>query len=196
MRAPGSFRPNPGVRRPEYDARRPEYPDRDHHHHPHRPDYNYGGTTFYTGTILPYGLYNPYWYGDFGFPYDDSYDDANEDQDYSNPAYDNSNNYVAESAPEAAEPPTPDQPYSSPYNYRSPQAPPAAPPAAPSLPQEPVTLVFNNGAPAQQIHNYILSRSKLIVLDGPRREIPVAELDLEATRKANSAAGIDFNLPN
>jgi hypothetical protein len=207
---PGNLRPSPGVRRPEYNVRgpqdgahRPVYGDRDHHHR-HRPAYNYGGTTIYTGTVLPYGFYNSYGYGygDLGFPYDDSYDDSgydNSDADspaYSNPAYDDSNNYVAESAPEAAAPQYPGQADST-YNYGSPrpQASAAQPSASP-LPQESVTLIFNNGVPSQQIHNYILSRSTLIILDGPRREIPVADLDLEATRKANRASGVDFNLPN
>lgn len=204
--APGSLRLNPGARRPEYNARgsqysgrRPDYGDRDHHHHPHRPAYNYGGATYYTGSILPYGLYNPYWngYGDLGFSYGDSYDDNS--TAYANPAYDDDNNYVGESAPEAAYPQdgpqSPDQP-NSPYNYGSPQAPSSTTqPAAPPLPQESVTLVFNNGAPSQQIHNYILSRNILTILDGPRREIPIADLDLAATQKANRAVGIDFHLP-
>lgn len=212
MRAPGGFGSNFNARRPEYGVRRPEYPGNgysnyDHRHHPHRPEYNYGGTTLYTGTILPYG-YPYYGYGfgdDLGFPYlDTPYDDGSGYSDQSSypqnsyapdygDAYNDSNNYVADSAPEAAEPPPAGQPTNSaPYSYGSPQ-PPAAQSAA--LPQDSVTLIFNNGAPARQIHNYILSRDTLTVLDGPRREIPVSTLDLAATEQANRSAGIDFHLP-
>ena len=180
---------SPGARRPEYGShRRPEYPD---HHHPHRPIYNYGGT-FYTGTVLPYGFYDPYWSSAPGFLYDNSYDAGADQAAYTNPAYDEGSNYVTEPAPEAAEPPNPAD-SNSPYSYGSPQ--PSTEPQAAPPPQEALTLVFSNGAPSQQIHNYILCRSTLTVLDGPRREIPIAELDLAATEKANRAAGIDFRLP-
>jgi hypothetical protein len=58
-----------------------------------------------------------------------------------------------------------------------------------------VTLVFKDGRPEQQIHNYILSRTTLSVLDGQRQVIQVRELDLAATVKVNREAGVDFKLP-
>ena len=58
-----------------------------------------------------------------------------------------------------------------------------------------VTLVFKDGRPAETIHNYALTRTTLYVTDTRRREIPVASLDLEATEKANRAAGVQFQLP-
>jgi hypothetical protein len=58
-----------------------------------------------------------------------------------------------------------------------------------------VTLVFKDGRPAEQIHNYMLTRTTLYVQDERRREIPVDELDLAATVKANKAAGVDFQVP-
>jgi hypothetical protein len=61
---------------------------------------------------------------------------------------------------------------------------------------ETVTLIFNNGQPPEQIQNYLATRTTLMVIDGTRRrEIPIAELDVPATVKANRAAGIDFSLP-
>jgi hypothetical protein len=61
---------------------------------------------------------------------------------------------------------------------------------------ETVTLIFNNGQPPEQIQNYLATHTTLMVFDGTRRrEIPVAELDVPATIKANRAAGIDFSLP-
>jgi hypothetical protein len=58
-----------------------------------------------------------------------------------------------------------------------------------------VTLVFKDGRPSEQIHNYILTRTTLYVTDAHHREIPVADLDLAATEKANREAGITFKLP-
>jgi len=58
-----------------------------------------------------------------------------------------------------------------------------------------VTLVFKDGRPAEQIHNYMLTRTTLYVRDERHREIPVDELDLAATAKANREAGVDFEVP-
>lgn len=61
---------------------------------------------------------------------------------------------------------------------------------------ETVTLIFNNGQPSEQIQNYLATRTTLTVIDGThRRDIPVADLDLAATVKANRDAGVDFQLP-
>jgi hypothetical protein len=62
-----------------------------------------------------------------------------------------------------------------------------------------VTLIYKDGRPAEQIHNYLLSRTTLSVWDRDRdrryRNIPVEQLDLEATQKANREFGVDFALP-
>jgi hypothetical protein len=61
-----------------------------------------------------------------------------------------------------------------------------------------VTLIYKDGR-AEQIRNYLLSPTLLCILDGNRdtrfRDIPVEQLDLEATVKANQEAGIEFALP-
>ncbi len=78
---------------------------------------------------------------------------------------------------------------------------PGRPPAVDEVPStsanpETVTLVFNNGQPPEQIQNYLATPATITVIDGTRhRDIPVAELDIPATIKANRAAGIDFSLP-
>jgi hypothetical protein len=59
----------------------------------------------------------------------------------------------------------------------------------------PVTLIFKDGRPAEQIQNYMLTRTTLYVQEQHLREIPVADLDLAATQTANKAVGIDFQLP-
>jgi hypothetical protein len=75
--------------------------------------------------------------------------------------------------------------------YQSPQPDPAT--------QEPVTLVFKDGRPTEQIHNFMLTRTTLYVQDSAQyqrlREIPLSELDLAATEKINHQAGVDFQPP-
>jgi hypothetical protein len=61
--------------------------------------------------------------------------------------------------------------------------------------QEAVTLIFKDGRPPQQIHNYLLTRSALYVTEPDRRIIPTSQLDLVATVKVNRDAGVDFRLP-
>jgi hypothetical protein len=61
--------------------------------------------------------------------------------------------------------------------------------------EEAVTLVFKDGRPAEQIHNYILTRTTLYIRDKGRHDIPTDQLDLAATAKVNHDAGVDFQLP-
>ncbi len=58
-----------------------------------------------------------------------------------------------------------------------------------------VTLIFKDGRPPEQIHNYLLTRDTLFVGDRHPSEIPVDQLDLVATVKVNRDAGVDFRLP-
>jgi hypothetical protein len=67
---------------------------------------------------------------------------------------------------------------------------------APVNPQPATTLVFKDGRPPVEIHNYALTANTLYALDGDsRKEIPLSLLNLEATVEANRAAGVDFALP-
>jgi hypothetical protein len=61
--------------------------------------------------------------------------------------------------------------------------------------EDAVTLVFKDGRPPEQIHNYLLTRTTLYVRDQHRRDIPLDQLDLAATQKSNHDAGVDFQLP-
>jgi hypothetical protein len=72
--------------------------------------------------------------------------------------------------------------------YRSPQP-------EPQPEEDAVTLIFKDGRPNQQIHNYMLTRTTLYVQDERQREIPIADLDLAATEKVNKDAGVAFQLP-
>jgi hypothetical protein len=58
-----------------------------------------------------------------------------------------------------------------------------------------VTLLFKDGRPPEQIHNYLLTRTTLYVRDQQSRDIALDQLDLAATQKVNHDAGVDFQLP-
>jgi hypothetical protein len=73
---------------------------------------------------------------------------------------------------------------------------PAYAPQPPPADEEAVTLIFKDGRPSEQIHNYILTAKTLYVQDERRRVIPVEQLDLAATEKANLDAGVEFQLPS
>jgi hypothetical protein len=57
-------------------------------------------------------------------------------------------------------------------------------------------LIFKDGRPSTQVHNYALTAGTLYALDGEsRQEIPLSLLNVPATVEANRAAGVDFALP-
>ena len=94
------------------------------------------------------------------------------------------------------EPPAPPPDYAPP-SYQPYQPPAYDPPAHSSAPatQIATTIVFKDRRPAQQIHNYALTQTDLYVTDAQRRDIPLDEIDVAATEKANRAAGIEFQVP-
>ncbi len=67
--------------------------------------------------------------------------------------------------------------------------------AEPPAPEDAVTLIFKDGRPPEQIHNYIVTRGTLYIGDQHRREVPVDDIDLTATAKVNRDAGVDFHIP-
>jgi len=165
------------------DNRRPPYRP------PHRPIY--GGGVLY-GYPVSVGWLGPSYLGPgyLGYPFDYGYDGYD---GYDDPGYDNS----------AAAPYYPDQGYNQqPYDQDQPAPGPAYQPPSPQpqsssapIRQDAVTLVFKDGRPAEQVHNYILSNTKITIWDQHPHDIPIAQLDLAATEKANHDAGVDFHLP-
>jgi len=113
--------------------------------------------------------------------------------------------YYPDSAPyydaTAAQQPVPD--YGPPPPDQAQQTPPEDAPRYSVLPhtqsppaaEDAVILIFKDGRPPQQIHNYILSRTMLYVRDQRHQDIPVDQLDLAATQKANENSSVDFRLP-
>jgi len=107
--------------------------------------------------------------------------------------------------------PPPDSPAVGSDEQADVQTPPAAPvrytqPVSVSAQIEPqieasdgdggVTIIFKDGRPPEQIHNYILTRDILYVGDRHHSDIPVDQLDLTATARVNRDAGVDFHFPD
>ncbi len=161
--------------------RRPYTGDR-HYRRPYISNYGTGVPYIYPGWIDGY----PY-----GYPYDDIYGDYGDSD-----TTDSDNSQAsANAAPEGNYAQPPYEPYQ----------PPALPPWQPNsvLPhpspaagsEDAVTLIFKDGRPPEQIHNYVLTRTTLYVEGPHRRDIPTSQLDLIATAKVNRDAGVDFHLP-
>lgn len=134
------------------------------------------------GTGVPYyGV--PGWIGDYPYGYSDT-TDSDDSQASENAAPDGSD----------AQP--------SPEPYQPPALPPWQPdtvlPHPPSNPgsEDAVTLIFKDGRPPEQIHNYLLTRTALYVTEPTHRIIPTSQLDLVTTAKVNHDAGVDFRLPD
>jgi hypothetical protein len=71
----------------------------------------------------------------------------------------------------------------------------ASRPAPEPKSEDAVTLVFKDGRPPEQIHNYILTRTTLHIWDQRPRDVPVDQLDLVATVKLNHDLGVAFQAP-
>jgi hypothetical protein len=160
-----------------YPSRRPGFPDRRNgYRRPYIPIYGYGfpsGFSIWPGSLADSGFYDgPGYYDNSG------YANPAPPADYAPPQYAAQPVEQAEVAPPAAYRPT----------YQKAQPPPE--------PEAAVTLVFKDGRPIEQIHNYMLTRTTLYVQDERRREIPVDDLDLAATQKINKDDGVDFQLPS
>ena len=67
--------------------------------------------------------------------------------------------------------------------------------AMPETPEPATVLVFRD-ARKQEVQNYAIVGQTLFSFSGPRtQKIPIADLDLPATAKANDARGVDFKVP-
>lgn len=67
--------------------------------------------------------------------------------------------------------------------------------SSPPAPQQPLQVILKDGQKLQ-VHNYMLTSTTLTVLDDTYRQIPVDQIDLNATRQTNLANGIDFRVPH
>ena len=92
-------------------------------------------------------------------------------------------------------PPYPDQRPSYPgEGYAAPGA--QASPAAPAISGMPLTLIFKNGRAPISVRNYMMTSRVLTDLDSQHYEqIPLDQIDLAATERFNTFAGVDFQVP-
>jgi hypothetical protein len=157
------------VSRPNY------YHGADRDRRPYRSRYRYGVPYLGAPWLAP-GYLD---LGDLGYPDTTTYDDSQPAPDYP-VGYDNP-------------PPGPEQAAPAPP-YRAYTQPPSASPVLPD--EDAVTLIFKDGRPPEQIHNYAMTRTMLYVRDQHHRDIPLDQLDLEATQKVNRDTGVDFQLPD
>jgi hypothetical protein len=125
------------------------------------------------------------WFWDCGYGYYDDGDPGYVSPSYVAPPVDYSTEQTAQPVEQAET--TPGDAFRPAYERPQPE---------PQPEEDAVTLVFKDGRPNQQIHNYMLTRTTLYVQDERRREIPVSELDLAATEQANKDAGVMFRLPD
>jgi hypothetical protein len=80
----------------------------------------------------------------------------------------------------------------------NPQAAQMAMAASPTpAPEPPLTVIFKGGRAPVKMQNYIMSGRVLTDLDaGHYAQIPVDQIDVAETQRVNSAAGVDFQIPN
>jgi hypothetical protein len=150
-----------------------------------RNDGHHGGVHYIIRSAPLYPV--PGWFGlgPLGYyPYGFGYDDSGAVAD------DTAANYGTQDF--AAQPAEPEQPV-----YREEYEPSVEVPQQSQVPESEnaTTIIFKDGRPSEQIHNYALTRTTLYILDQNHHDIPLDQLDLAATEKVNRAAGIEFQVP-
>jgi hypothetical protein len=149
-----------------------------HHHHYYFRSWPYAGYYGY-----PYSY--PWYYGD------DSY---SADSYQNDPASDYSSAY-ADNSREQAEIDRLENEVDRLREERDAQAS-SASQARPKTELPPTELVFRDKR-TEQVQNYAIVGKTFWVLDAQRaKKIPLADLDIPATRKANDDRGVDFQLPD
>lgn len=182
-RAPYPGAANRGSTNQPYHSGYPDGHGRDHDGHNHYRSSYYRSVSVYS---WPYGW--PYYSGGYWpwWPYFGNWDSGDDYSSYS-----------------TAAPAQNQDPYYAPDPAQQDTVRPAYPPeiaasVAPAVPEPAVTIIYKDGH-SQQIHNYALTRNKLLMLDeassGLAPQISLDEINLPATEQVNRAAGVDFRLP-
>jgi len=188
--------------RPSYDSRaagasrgfdrdrdRGRDPDRDRFDRRRRDFQNWTVNTYPYWAGYPY-LYDPNAY-DLGFDdWDDSGATASDtsqpgsyEQDQAPGSYESDQN-----GPALLYPPYPNQGYAAPVAE--------AGAAAPARPDQPRTRILKSGRAPIKVRNYLMTSRVLTDLDSQHYEqIPLDQIDLAATQRINTAAGVDFQVP-
>ena len=152
-----------------------------------RPGYGYGRGRYYRG--WPYGGYYGYPYYGWGYG-DDSYS-SDSAQNY--PAYDYSSAYADSDRQQAAI----DRLENEVDRLRQ-EREARGSNASQSLSKteiQPTELVFRDKH-TEEVQNYAIVGQMFWILNNDKaRKIPIAQLDIPATQKANEDRGVDFQLP-
>jgi hypothetical protein len=151
----------------------------------------------------PYWLANGYPYG-LGYPYviDPGFYDWSEPDDSADDQAGAAPDYEAPSPDYGYGPPgePPDQGYDGelpPWNPANVQPAAATSVASAPLSDEPLTVIFKSGRAPVKMQNYMMTAKVLTDLDSRHYlQIPLDEIDVAATQRANASAGIDFQIPN
>jgi hypothetical protein len=157
------------------------------HHDGYRPPYHPNSRFTYSINTAPfYPYYTWPWFG--GWPYFGNWDSSGYDSDTETSAA------PAQSYAEPVSAPAEESEARPAYRpYQAEVAPYVAPQSEPAL-----TIVYKNGR-SQQVHNYALTQTTLLLLDdassGRTQQVSLQEIDLPATEQANRVAGVDFRLP-
>jgi hypothetical protein len=168
--------------------------DGDGGHHHHRMVYWNGGVYawgaypwLYSGPIFT-GYVDPWLFGPDDYGYDNGGGSYGNDAAAPYPGYGMNSNapspYPAQDAAPADQQPAAPEPTPSRQSYG----------AAP-LRQSTITVIFKDGRPPEQIHNFLLTSTTLTVLDQHYREIPLKDVNIAATEATNRAAGVEFRVP-
>jgi hypothetical protein len=157
--------------RDRFDARRRQFQNWAVNTYPYWPGYPY----LFDPNAYNLGLYN------WGDSDDSAYDNSQAGSYGPDQADDDPN------VPAPLYPPYPNQGYYAPAEQSI---------AAPTVSEEPLTVIFKSGRAPIKVQNYLMTSRVLTDLDSQHYEqIPLDQIDLAATRRINTAAGLDFQVP-
>ena len=176
----------------DWNFRRPFFPGRFHHHRtffPFNSWWGYGSWGGYYGYPVyggyAYPLYSDRSSYDAQSSYEQSYQQSYQLQQQVNELSNEVAQLRGEQEAFLARPPAPPPPSSAP----APRVP------EKSAPTPPTTLVFRDGR-TELVENYgIVGRTLWIFSEKRARRVPLADLDIAATQKANDERGVDFAVP-
>lgn len=191
--------------RPSYDPRavgmsrgfdhdRGKNPDRDRFDARRRQFQNWVVNTYPYWPGYPF-LYDPNAYNLGLYDWDDSEDTASEttqpgsyEPDHAPGSYEPGGYESDQNGPALLYPPYPNQGHAAPVAQ--------AGAAAPAISDQPLTVIFKDGRAPIKVRNYLMTARVLTDLDSQHYEqIPLDQVDLVATVRINTAAGVDFKVP-
>ncbi|MGB8030630.1 MAG: hypothetical protein WCF30_13335 [Terracidiphilus sp.] len=182
--SPGRFSYNPRAA----GLSRGRNPDRDRFDARRRQFHNWYVSTYPYWAGYPY-LIDPNAYNLGLYDWDDSDNsasDTSQSDSYESNQYGPAPLYPPPYPEEA--PPYPNQGYAAPVAE--------AGAAVPAVSDQFLTVIFKNGRAPIKVRNYLMTAKVLTDLDSQHYEqIPLDQIDLAATVRINTAAGVDFQVP-